>query len=106
MVRDYILTSPSLDGILSHESVKYEGIKRPEKILRAFDRPSRNKKKIPTKEERNILNDYFQDLHIIFLKKLSNFVVEAEPASAEGLKLQAMLQEMLRVKDLLIRKNQ
>lgn len=100
-----MLASPSLDGILSHESIGYEGVARPEKILRAFDRPSSNSKKVPTKEEHNILNEYFQDLNVIFLKKFSNFVVESEPSSAEGLKLQAMLQEMIRIKGLLSRKD-
>ena len=38
MLRDYMLVSPSLDGILNHDSIVYEGVKRPNKVMRAFDR--------------------------------------------------------------------
>ena len=81
MLRDYSITSPSLDGILQHESIVYEGIKRPTEIIRAFDRPRidrpANNKPAGDKtdkaasdqihdlcdpENRKILNNYWNDL--------------------------------------------
>ena len=100
-MRDYQLISPSLEGILSHHSVIYEGIKRPVEILRAMDGPAKRL----TYSERDdlILRDYFHDLHEIFLKKFSSFILDASPIPEETLKLQAMLQEIIKVKTLIAR---
>ncbi len=98
-MRDYQLSSPSLDGILHHDSIVYEGVHRPFELLRVLDGPA--SRAVYTKDEEKAIQDYFQDLHHLFMKKFSNFVAEADPQPDEGVKLQAMLQEMIKIKKLL-----
>jgi hypothetical protein len=108
-MRDYQLTSPSLDGILHHDSIVYEGIKRPFELLRVMDGPaSRGLGKrgnlleiIYTDAEQKVIQDYLQDLQQLFMKKFSQFIIETELKPDEGLKLLAMLQEMIKIKKLL-----
>ena len=100
-MRDYQLISPSLEGILSHQSVVYEGVKRPVEILRALDGPAKHL--TYTENEQAILKDYFHDIHEIFLKKFSSYILDACPTPDETLKLQAMLQEIIKVKTLISR---
>lgn len=113
-MRDYQIISPSLQGVLNHSSVLYDGINRPTEILRIFDGPytrsqvkgqnNRFDRKI-NKNEQEILSTYFTDLQQVFLKKFSNFVSEGYSRSDETIKLIAMLQEMIRVKRLIADKS-
>jgi len=103
MFRDYMLVSPSLDGILRHEPLIYGGINRPNEILRVFDSPSSKPGKVPTPNEREVLEQYFHDLYGIFMKRLSHLIVEADLDAVDTVKLQAMLQEMIKVKKLIVR---
>ena len=98
-----MLVSPSLDGILRHDSIVYEGVHRPREILRAFDSPSSVTTKVPTTEEYEILTQYFQDIYSVFMKKLSYFMVEADPQPIDIAKIQALLQEMIKIKKLIAR---
>ena len=102
MIRDYMVTSPSLDGILSHDSIVYEGLERPTEIIRAFDKP-RNQvmPDLVNPEKRQILQDYFNDLYGLFMRKISQFITEPEVSPEIELKLTAMLQELIKVKKLL-----
>ena len=108
-MRDYQLISPSLDGILRHESIVYDGIQRPDQVLKLMDGPATrgNRKEgapaevVYTDGERKVIEQYLSDLYGIFTKKLSYFFVESEPRPDEEMKLQAMLQEMIKVKKLL-----
>lgn len=111
MLHDYSITSPSLDGILQHESIIYEGIRRPTEIMRAFDRPGSDKTdKLGSDKihdlcdpgNRKILNDYWNDLYGLFMRKLSQFITEAEVKPDEEVKLQAILQELVKVKKMLV----
>ncbi|MEN9524183.1 MAG: hypothetical protein RL536_252 [Candidatus Parcubacteria bacterium] len=107
-MRDYQLISPSLDGILHHDSIVYEGIRRPFELLRVMDAPVRRKAQLDkdieevvyTKDQKKIIQDYLQDLHTLFLKKFSQFMAESELKPDEGVKLLAMLQEMIKIKRL------
>jgi hypothetical protein len=102
MIRDYSFTSPSLDGILSHDSIVYEGLERPNEIIRAFDRPRDPLSADRTSpEQRQILQEYFNDLYGLFMRKMSQFVVESDISPDFELKIQAMLQELIKVKKLL-----
>ena len=106
MLRDYQIKSPSLEGILHHASVSYDGIERPTELLRALDGPaakgnSDKEKMPPTQKEQKVLEEYFHDLYGIFMKRLSFFVVESESSDEDTLKLQAMLQEMVKIKKLM-----
>ena len=108
-MRDYQLISPSLDGILRHESIIYEGIRRPDEVLKLMDGPAArgNRKEdtqtgiVYTDHEQKVIEQYLSDLYGIFTKKLSYFFVESELRPDEEVKLQAMLQEMIKVKKLL-----
>ena len=107
-MRDYQLISPSLDGILRHDSLVYDGISRPAEVTRLLDSPSRRGPKKSSQESQNgqtlskseqlIIEQYFSDLHGVFMKKFSQFVFEPEPRSDDEVKLQAMLQEMIKMK--------
>lgn len=103
MTQSYGLIMPSLDGVLSHESLVYEGIERPIEILRAFDSPAADSKVSHPAHESKILERYFYDIYGVFMKRLSQFVLESKPSDVETLDLQAMLQEMIKVKKLQLR---
>ncbi len=130
-MRDYQIASPSLEGVLNHDSLLYDGIKRPMEILRILDGPSskgresaaRSKKRevlgkddgeirvvgpgrrkigknaLLSETDFKVLQEYFYDLYGVFMKRLSHFLVEADVSSDDSIKLQAMLQEMIRVRN-------
>jgi hypothetical protein len=100
MNREYNITSPSLGGFLTHESLMYDGIKRPTEILRALDGPAASGSS-PKGHEEKVLEQYFYDLYGVFMKRLSQFVLGAEALDTETLTLQAMLQEMIKIKKLI-----
>lgn len=56
-----------------------------------------------TEQEQQVIEQYFTDLYSIFLKKLSYFFVESEVRPDDEVKLQAMLQEMIKIKKLRIK---
>jgi len=117
-----MLVSPSLDGVLSHDELSYEGIKRPVEIIRALDGPGKRvslKKKNDnedgkdggindeevvisplTEAEHEVLEKYFHDLYGVFMKKLSQFVITPDAQANDIVQLQAMLQELIKVKGL------
>ncbi len=100
-MRDYQLISPSLEGVLSHSSLWYEGLNRPIEIMKILDGPaSKRGRTKPSEDEEKVLEQYFQDLYGVFLKKLSTFALEAESSAEETIKLQALFQEMIKVKRL------
>lgn len=106
-MRDYQIVSPSLEGVLRHDSLLYDGIKRPVELLRVLDGPLSKGKtgekgsRRSVEEDQKVLGEYFQDLYGTFMKRLSYFIVDSEIASDETVKLQAMLQEMIKVKGLM-----
>lgn len=103
-MRDYQLISPSLEGVLNHYSVTYQGVKRPIEVLRALDGPARRDSRQPyTAEEQRILEEYFRDIHTVFLKQFSAFIVETHVTIDDTLRLQAMLQELVKVKKLMMK---
>ncbi len=109
-MRDYQIISPSLEGVLNHDSLLYEGIKRPLELLKILDGPStKASSKAPKlkyvhkniEADRKVLSAYFHDLFSLFLKKFSYFMVSEDNASDETIKMQAMLQEIIKIKGLL-----
>lgn len=108
MYRSYEIVSPSLEGVLKHEAITYENVRRPAELLRILDGPASKTTALSspgkidqTAEERKMLEEYFHDLYGVFMKKLSFFAVESGYAPNESLKLQAMLQEIIKVKRLM-----
>ena len=116
-MRDYQIVSPSLEGVLNHDSLLYDGIRRPIAILRILDGPrakgteseARSRKRagnstVLSEAEFKMMQEYFFDLYGVFMKRLSHFLVEADISSDDSIKLQAMLQEMIKVKKWVIGK--
>ncbi len=83
----------------------YEGLKRPVEVLRVLDGPSTRgsggHKKPPTEEQIKVLEEYFNDIYGVFMKKLSHFVVAATSKADDLVKLQALFQEMIKIKGLI-----
>jgi hypothetical protein len=106
IVRDYDIISPSLEGILKHDIVEYEGLQRPNQIMRVYDIDS--KRKSPKKMsdfEYETLSNYFKDLYTVYTNKLSRFVMESYADEGDGLKLIAMMQELIKVKFMILERN-
>ena len=120
-MNNYSITSPSLEGLLRHDSIVYEGIRRPEIVTHIFDRPSKRgadknsvtasqnqaeqEHEIVSEKDQKVIEEYFHDLYGIFMKRFSHFMVESELRSDDTVKLVAMLQEMIKIKGLLAYKN-
>jgi hypothetical protein len=107
-MREYQLMSPSLDGILYHDSIVYEGVKRPVELAQFMDGPAvRGRHKsgpqivVYNEQDLKVIREYLQDLHRLFMKKFSQFMIETELKPEEDVKLQALLQEMIKVKKLI-----
>jgi len=101
MNTDYVFVSPSLEGVLSHDSLLYEGICRPTEILRLLDGPAAESMNERKSYYDKVLEQYFYDLYGVFMKKLSAFVLESSVSIPETVRLQAMLQEMIKIKKLM-----
>ena len=104
MISDYNIVSPSLDGILRHESLEYEGVRQSEKIKTIFDRPSGYKSvESDGLEDHMVVAEYFHDLYGVLMKKFSLYAVDPNPGSEDDIKLLAMFQEFIKVKRYLIK---
>lgn len=90
----YTKGMPSLYGILSDDQIYFEGLSRPSQFY-SFRDESVNGENI------NILEKYFNDLYNLFLRKLSTYVTLTSSSNDESLKLQALLQELIKVKELI-----
>jgi hypothetical protein len=102
-MREYRITSPSLDSLLAHESIRYDNIDRPNDTLRLYDGPAKISLRDSCDEGSRIeLERYFSDLYGVFMKRFSNFVVSSNIDHSDTLTLLAMLQEMIKVKNILV----
>ncbi len=98
-----MIVSPSLDGILSHESISYGGVHRPLELLRVYDGPaSISLYEHGPSEDREELQRYFGDLYSVFMKRFSGFIVDDSFSDEDVLTIQAMLQEIIKVKKILL----
>ncbi|HEX7724248.1 MAG TPA: hypothetical protein VF438_00740 [Candidatus Paceibacterota bacterium] len=91
MYPTYSLVSPSLEGVLKHDSLSYEGIKRPLEVIRAFEGPGAKRGSDRRTHEGKVLEQYFYDLYGVFMKKFSAYVLDTQVTDGESLKLQALL---------------
>lgn len=102
-MRDYTLTSPSLDGILTHADISYGGLKRPVLLNRIFDKSYEGENiDLSNSENHKIIENYFYDIYGLIIKKLSEFVIEYNPEPDRSVKLVALIQELIKVKKILI----
>ncbi len=98
-MKTYTIVSPSLQGILSDDHVYFEGIKRPTDYFIARDSVHLEKEVSPKNIE--ILERYLQDIYNLFLRKLSNYILDNRDEMEESIKIQALLQEIIKVKELI-----
>jgi hypothetical protein len=95
---NYTIVSPSIDAILSDDALYFEGIKRP---LIAYAVRESMTSSLESREHIVILEKYFNDIYSLFLKKLAVFSGEDSVSGESATKLQALLQEMIKVKGLI-----
>ena len=93
-LKDYVLVSPSLDGLLSEDSLYFEGISRPAAFYALRDTPAGVGDPV-------VLEHYWNDVYNLFLRKISSFAASDGADVEESVKLQALLQELIKVKGLL-----
>ena len=96
---NYLVTSPSIDSLISHDDLYFEGVKRPLIAYTLRDDMS----DLPNSPQHvAILDQYFNDIYHLFLKKLSAFSENESVPDESTAKLQALLQEMIKVKGLIV----
>lgn len=88
----YPLTT-TLTGILSDDYLYFEGIPRPQVVYTVEENLS--------PKELNELEQYWNDLYNLFLRKLTLFAGSLPIIKEETLKLQALLQELIKIKNLI-----
>jgi len=93
-MKNYSIISPSLDGMLSDDSLFYEGVTRPGIIYTVRDNGG-------SMDDIEVLEKYFNDIYNLFLRKLSNFAMFERNNEDDTMKLQALLQELIKVKKLM-----
>jgi len=94
-MKKYNTILPNLDGILSDDFLFFEEIKRPVKNYFIKDGP-------PLEQaDMNILDRYLNDIYNLFLRKLSLYISNTNTDNEEIIKLQALLQEIIKVKKLI-----
>lgn len=94
-MRTYNIISPSLDGILTDDHLYFEGIRKPIIINKIRDGANIDKDGI------DVLEKYFNDIYNLFLRKLSAFASLENSTNEDITKLQALLQELIKVKNLI-----
>lgn len=101
-MRDYSIASPSISGVISDDHLYFEGLRKPQALFALRDRLEAgiNEKAIE-KEDIAMLERYSDDLYSFFLRKLTQFAAAAPIDDEESLKLQALLQEFIKVKRLI-----
>ncbi len=96
--QSYRLASPSLEGLLSDDALYFEGVSRPLAYYAFRDAPA-------TESDSILLERYWNDVYNLFLRKLSSFASGEGSPSEESVKLQALLQELIKVKELLAQRD-
>ncbi len=94
-MKTYNITSPSVDGILSDDFLYFEGVSRPPELYTVRDQGYISEDKI------DVLEKYFNDLYNLFLRKLSSFAMFEHTNEEEAMKMQALLQELIKVKKMI-----
>jgi hypothetical protein len=98
-MKNYSLVMPSLDGLLSDDALYFEGVSRPAEYYIFRDTPSSTGDPV-------ILERYSNDVYNLFLRKLSLFASDNNVGEEDSIKLQALLQELIKVKGLIAGKGE
>lgn len=98
-MKPYSTISPSLTGVLSDDYLYFEGARRPQAFFTLRDGSTIDEKD----REKSILmlEQYFNDMYNLFLRKLTGFASSGPLSDDDSLKLQALLQELIKVKGLI-----
>ncbi len=94
-MKTYNITQPSIDGILSDDLLYFEGVSRPSELYTIRDQGHVSGDKV------DVLEKYFNDLYNLFLRKLSSFAMFEHTNEEEAMKMQALLQELIKVKKII-----
>jgi len=94
-MKNYSIISPSLDGMLSDDSLYFEGVSRPSAIFTVRDG-------MGSMDDIEVLEKYFNDIYNLFLRKLSNLAMLEMTSEEDTMKLQALLQELIKVKKIMV----
>lgn len=94
---DYNTVFPNIVSLLSDDYLYFEGVERPQAMYMIMD----NRDAVENNVE--ILEKYFNDLYNLFLRKLSNLTILNSINIEDTSKLQALLQELIKVKNLIIK---
>ncbi len=84
---------------MSDDYLYFEGYARPASLFTLHDKSK--DEKISKKEDIVILDKYFNDLYNLFLRKLTTFAGNNPTSDEESVKLQALLQELIKVRNLI-----
>ncbi len=92
--KQYSITSPSLHGVLTDDYLYFEGLRKPRVFFSLRDG-------VPAEQDIEVLERYWNDMYNLFLRKLTQFAGTPSIGAEETLKLQAFLQELIKVKGLI-----
>jgi hypothetical protein len=96
-MKTYTLVSPSVDGLLSDDNLYFEGVSRPQEIYKIRDGGK------VSEENVDLLEKYFNDVYNLLLRKLSGFAMFESIKEEDEVKIQALLQELIKVKRILVK---
>jgi len=94
-MKTYSIAVPQISGILSDDYLYFEGASRPSLLMTLKDED------ISSVEDILVLEKYLNDIYNLFLRKISNFMGNVEIGDEDSIKLQALLQEIIKVKGLI-----
>jgi hypothetical protein len=98
-MKTYNINLPSIDGLISDDQLYFEGVSRPSQLYVIRDQDSISDKDI--EEKTDVLEKYFNDIYNLFLRKLSSFAIFEYTNDEDAIKMQALLQELIKVKKLI-----
>ena len=91
-MKTYSIIHPSIDGVISDDNLYFEGVNRPSQVYVVRDGGGLEDKDV------DVLEKYFNDIYNLFLRKLSSFAMFEKTSDEEAAKMQALLQELIKVK--------
>ncbi len=100
-MKTYSITPPSIEGMLSDDFLYFEGVVRPTSVSFIRDGNYDEIKEMDSSKNIEVLEKYFNDIYNLFLRKLSSFAMFEHTSDEEAIKMQALLQELVKVKSLI-----
>jgi hypothetical protein len=94
-MKNYAITQPYINGLLSDDFLYFEGVHRPLEVYTLRDGGTYDT------NTADILEKYLNDIYNLFLRKISLFVTDDYSTDEDTTKLQALLQELIKVKKLI-----